>query len=223
VYNAIDKSVSDNSALNTITTPRGGQYQVVLPDGSKVWLNAASSIEFPTSFTGNTRNVSITGEAYFEVAKNAAKPFLVKTNRAVIEVLGTHFNVMAYDDEAEMKTTLLEGAVKVKSGSTSNYLRHGQQAVLNATGQTRVLDDVDVDDATAWKNGIFQFNDAGIEVIMRQASRWYDVNVSYEGQIPVKQFTGRISRKVKASELLNMLAYTGVKFRIEGKNIIVTK
>nr|WP_294944524.1 FecR family protein [uncultured Mucilaginibacter sp.] len=222
LYNAA--AIADNSptpTFNTIATPRGGQYQVILPDGTKVWLNAASSLRFPTFFTGKNREVDITGEAYFEVAKNPAMPFKVRTNRAQIEVTGTHFNVMAYDDESEMKTTLLEGAVNISSGNFSARLKPGQQAQIKANGQSRVVDDVDVDDETAWKNGIFQFRDAGVDKILRQASRWYDVDVVYKGQVPRREFNGRISRNVKASELLNMLEYTGIKMKIEGKKIIV--
>jgi transmembrane sensor len=222
IYNAA--AIADNNptpSINTIVTPRGGQYQIILPDGTKVWLNAASSLRFPTFFTGKTREVDITGEAYFEVAKNPSMPFKVKTNRAEIEVLGTHFNVMAYDDEATMKTTLLEGAVNIKNGSFSARLKPGQQAQINTSGQSKVVDDVDVDDETAWKNGIFQFRDAGVDMILRQASRWYDVDVVYKGKVPHREFNGRLSRNVKASELLNMLQYTGVQLKIEGKNIIV--
>jgi ferric-dicitrate binding protein FerR (iron transport regulator) len=192
-----------------------------LPDGTKVWLNSASSLRFPTRFTGVSRQVEITGEAYFEVTKKPAMPFRVKTNRAEIEVLGTHFNVMAYDDESIMKTTLLEGAVNIKSGTFSARLKPGQQAQINTTGQNKVINDVDLDDETAWKNGIFQFRDAEIDVILRQAARWYDVDVSYKSKVPAKEFTGRISRNVKASELLNMLKYAGINLGIEGKNIIV--
>ncbi len=224
IYKAFNHGQNDqNITLNTVSTPRGGQYQVVLSDGSKVWLNAASSLRFPAVFKGKTREVEITGEAYFEVAKNAAMPFVVKTGRFVVEVLGTHFNIMAYNNESFIKTTLLEGAVKVRSGTSINFLKPGQQALLNAQGQTKIIEDVDVDDETAWKNGLFQFKDAGIETVMRQAERWYNVTISYEGKIPVKQFTGRISRDVKVSELLNMLKYFGVNFRIDGKNITVMK
>ena len=223
VYNAVNAADRLSTEINTISTPRGGQYQVVLPDGSKVWLNAASSIKFPANFAGSSRNVSITGEAYFEVSKNPAKPFIVSTEKASIEVLGTHFNVMAYSDEADMKTTLLEGKVKVKSSFATNFLAPGEQAVLDGSGKTRIRNDIDVDDETAWKDGIFQFSDAGIKEIMRQAARWYDVTISYEGDIPTKHFSGRISRNVKASELLNMLAYTGVKYRIERNNITIIK
>ncbi len=224
IYKApIDTRNDQNIALNTISTPTGGQYQVVLSDGSKVWLNAASSLRFPAVFKGKKREVEITGEAYFEVAKNAAMPFLVKTGRSVVDVLGTHFNIMAYDNESFIKTTLLEGSVKVRSGNSINFLKPGQQALLNPQGQTSIIKDIDVDDETAWKNGLFQFKDAGIEAVMRQVERWYNIRVNYEGKIPVKQFTGRISRNVKVSELLNMLKYFDVNFKIDGRNIIVMK
>ncbi|MEZ2334363.1 FecR family protein [Mucilaginibacter sp. RCC_168] len=217
------KDADDKGAvpINTITTPRGGQYQLVLNDGSKVWLNSASSLSFPAVFTGKTRDVEITGEAYFEVAKNAAMPFRVKTNHTVIEVLGTHFNTMAYNDEAAMKTTLLEGSVKISNNNYTSILKPGQQALLNQSGEIRVVNDADAEDSIAWKDGLFQFTGASIQSIMRQAARWYDVEVSYEGQIPVREFTGRISRNVKASELLGMLKYAGVNFKIEDKHITI--
>lgn len=222
VYNAAANADANAAiSINTIATPRGGEYQVILPDDTKVWLNAASSISFPTRFTGKTRDVEITGEAYFEVTKNAAMPFHVKTYRGVIEVLGTHFNVMAYNDEKLMKTTLLEGAVNVRLGNTVSKLKPGQQAQINANGTTNVINDVDLDDEIAWKNGIFQFRDAGIAQILRQASRWYDVDVVYKSAIPQREFNGRLSRKVKASELLKMLEYTGVNVSIQGKQLIV--
>ncbi len=207
--------------INTISTPRGGQYQVVLPDGTQVWLNSASSLTFPTRFTGRSRQVKITGEAYFEVTKNTLMPFKVKTNRADIEVLGTHFNVMAYDDEVIMKTTLLEGAVSITSGTFSARLKPGQQAQIKSSGQNKIINDVDVDDETAWKNGIFQFREVGIDAILRQAARWYDVQVTYSGKVPDKVFSGRISRNVKASVLLDILKYAGVNLKIEGNKIIV--
>ena len=217
------KSKADNQpvANNVITTPRGGQYQLVLNDGSKVWLNSASSLSFPAVFTGKTRDVEITGEAYFEVAKNAAMPFRVKTNNVTVEVLGTHFNIMAYNDEAAMKTTLLEGAVKISNMQNAGFLKPGQYASLNQSGQISIADDPDAEEAIAWKNGLFQFKDAGIEAIMRQVARWYDVEVSYEGKVPVREFTGQISRNVKASELLGMLKYTGVNYKIENKHITI--
>lgn len=209
------------AVMNTVSTPRGGQYQLVLNDGSKVWLNSASSLSFPAVFTGKTRDVEITGEAYFEVAKNAAMPFRVKTNNTMVEVLGTHFNVMAYNDESVMKTTLLEGAVKISNNQFTSILKPGQQASLNQNGQIRVVDKADAEDTVAWKDGLFQFTDASIQSIMRQAARWYDVEVSYQGEIPVREFSGRISRNVKASELLSMLKYAGVNFKIENKHITI--
>jgi len=212
---------ADAPVINTISTPRGGQYQLILPDGSKVCLNSASSLTFPTKFTGKTREVTITGEAYFEVAKNPQMPFRVKSDNTTVEVLGTHFNIMAYNDESEMKTTLLEGSVKISNGTAIGILKPGQQALLNKAGRLKVLNDVDVDDEIAWKDGIFQFRDAGIDAIMRQAARWYDIEVAYEGKMPQRQFTGRISRNVKASELMNMLGYAGVKFKIEDKRITI--
>lgn len=222
IYNAAAlANTVDAPAINTISTPRGGQYQVALADGTQVWLNSASSITFPTRFTGKNREISITGEVYFEVAKNKNMPFRVKTHRADIEVLGTHFNVMAYDDEQVMKTTLLEGAVKINSGNFSAKLIPGQQSQINNNGKNKILNDVDLDDEVAWKNGIFQFRDAKIDVILRQAARWYDIDIKYLHQIPAKEFNGRISRNVKASELLNMLRYTGIDVSIKGNEIIV--
>lgn len=222
VYNAGRLQLNQPSSINTVTTPRGGQYQIVLPDGSKVWLNAASSLSFPTQFTGKIRQVSVSGEAYFEVAKNAAVPFRVKTERAGIEVLGTHFNVMAYADEQEMKTTLLEGSIKINSKNSTNLLKPGQQALVNINGRQTIDYDADTDDAVAWKNGMLQFKDAGIQEIMRQISRWYDVPVSFEGKITKRQFTGRIARNIKVPALLAMLQYMGVHVGLKNDEIVVS-
>lgn len=221
VYNTNRPDLNKSSTINTVTTPRGGEYQIVLPDGSKVWLNAASSLSFPTQFTGKVRQVSISGEAYFEVAKNAAAPFRIKTERAEIEVLGTHFNVMAYTDEQEMKTTLLKGAIRISSKNNTNILNPGQQALVNTAGQQTIDNEADLDDAVAWKNGMFQFKDASIQEIMRQVSRWYNVPVSFEGKITKRQFTGRIARNVKAPALLAMLQYMGVQVVFRNDQIIV--
>jgi transmembrane sensor len=207
--------------INTLTTPRGGQYQIILPDGSKVCLNATSSIKYPTFFSGKNRRVEITGEVYFEVAKNPVMPFIVKTSHTEIEVFGTHFDVMAYDDEEATKTTLQEGSVKIKGDKWSGVLKPGQQAVQNNHDGSSIIKEVDVDQELAWKNGLFQFTDDDIQSIMRKACRWYDLNVVYEGKIPVKQYSGRISRNVKASELLNMLKYTGVNADIKEKTIYI--
>lgn len=208
----------ENGGLNTITTPPGGQYQVILPDNSKVWLNAASSLKFPTSFNGKSRNVELIGEAYFDVAEDKSRPFIVKSRLGEIEVLGTGFNVMAYADERVMKTTLVEGSVKIK-GRETRVLKPGEQAVLNAYRMK--IANVDVQEAIAWKNNLFQFNETSIDVIMRQATRWYNVEVKYAGKIPNRSFTGKISRNVSLNEFLEMLKYTGVNFKIEGKQITV--
>jgi hypothetical protein len=220
VYTAAKNSEPDLvPAINTLVTPRGGQYQIVLPDGSKVWLNATSSIKYPTFFKGKDRRVEITGEVYFEVAKNPSMPFIVKTNNTEIEVLGTHFNVMAYDDEEATKTTLEEGSVKIRNGKWSGILKPGQQAIESKQDGVNTIKDIDVEQELAWKNGLFQFTDDDIQSIMRQVCRWYDLSVVYEGKVPVKQYSGRIARNVKVSELLNMLKYTGVNSEIKEKTI----
>lgn len=215
------QNASGAVVINKVSTPRGGQFQVVLPDGSKAWLNAASSLSFPTAFNAEKREVSMTGEVYFEIEKSKA-PFVVASPKGDIQVLGTHFNVMAYDDEKAMETTLLEGSVKLTSGAASRILKPGEQAVSAAPGELKLNAAVDVDEVMAWKNGLFNFNDGSIESVMRQVSRWYDVDVVFEGKLPQKQLTGNISRNVKASEVLAMLNYTGINFKIQGKKIIVT-
>ena len=208
---------------NTISTPRGGTYQVILPDETKVWLNALSSLRFPTSFTGKQRNVEITGEAYFEVSKNKSMPFIVNANGMNVEVLGTHFNVMAYEDEGEQKTTLLEGSVKVNKNNKIVLLKPGQQAKLAKTNNDlNVANDVDVDEETAWRNGMFQFNNADIAEVMKQIARWYDVDVSYSGAKPTDHFTGKIPRNSSLSKVLKILELSDAHFRVEGKKIIVT-
>jgi transmembrane sensor len=207
---------------NTMNIPRGKQYQLILPDGSHVWLNAASSIRYPAAFTGKERKVEITGEAYFEVAKNTARPFRVKIGEAEVEVLGTHFNIMAYEEEATVRTTLLEGAVKVTRAHASHLLRPGQEAELNKTDEgITVIDDAPVSEAVAWKNGLFFFNRASLSTVMRQIARWYDVQIVYEGEIPDMEFGGKISRHSNVSEVLKILELSKVHFRIEGKKIVV--
>jgi transmembrane sensor len=208
---------------NTLSTPRGGQYQLVLPDGSIVWLNAASSIRYPTAFAGNERRVEVTGEAYFEVTKNAAMPFTVKMNNdAEVEVLGTHFNINAYNDEPATKITLLEGSIKV-SGKTRNVvIKPGQQARLTDQNNTlKVADDTDVEEVMAWRNGAFQFGGADIQTVMRQISRWYDVEVEYKGNISL-HFAGTMSRNVNISQVLEMLEKAGgLKTAVTGRKITV--
>ena len=218
---------SDEAFYNTISTPRGGQYQVTLADGTKVWLNAASSIRFPVLFKGKERKVEITGEAYFEVAKNKAMPFKVKANSSEIEVLGTHFNVNSYDDEASIKTTLLEGKVKVSvpaiaGNQSSKFLLPGQQADINKEGKINVMDNADTEEAVAWMNGHFQFKSADLKMILRQISRWYDVDVEYKGNANL-HFTGQLTRNENVSKVFEKLVLTGeVHFKIDGKRIIVS-
>lgn len=227
IINGTEVTENDAAFYNTISTPRGGQYQVTLADGSKVWLNAASSIRFPVLFTGKERNVEITGEAYLEVAKNREKPFKVKAGKSEIEVLGTHFNVNAYDDEPAIRTTLLEGLVKVTSkGSVSAqtpvFLQPGQQSGINKEGRISVVKNPDVEEVLAWKNGRFQFNSADLKTILRQISRWYDVDVIYKGNANL-HFTGQLTRNDNVSKVFEKLAMTGeVHFKIEGRKIIVT-
>lgn len=207
--------------FNTISTPRGGQYQLILADGTKVWLNAASSLKFPTAFAGKERKVELLGEAYFEVAKNAAKPFKVEVDGMEVEVLGTHFNINSYDDEASTRTTLLEGSIQINKNNRSSLLRPGQQARLNREGEIRIIEHADVEEAIAWKEGKFQFDRADIHQVMRQISRWYDVEVQFKGIIP-KHFGGTISRSVNLSKVLNMLELTGeVRFRVEDHKVLV--
>jgi len=210
-------------SYNSIETPRGGQYHLTLADGTLVWLNAASSIKYPTAFTGNERRVEITGEAYFEVKHNAAKPFRVVCNGQLVEDLGTHFNINAYSDENAVKTTLLEGSVAVSWAGQNKILKPGEQSQLEG-GNIRVAN-VNVDEVIAWKNGLFDFKDANIRTVMRQLARWYNVDVEYQGKIPEILFTGKLHRDVNASQVLDILSYFKVHFKIENggaqKKIIV--
>ena len=208
---------------NTISTPRGGQYQLTLADGSQVWLNAESSITFPTSFSGNQRQVKITGEAYFEIAHDADKPFHVNVNEMDVKVIGTHFNVNAYKDEAEIKTTLLEGSVQVTYNEQAKIISPRQQLILNnKSGKMVVEKNINIDEIMAWKNGKFYFNEANIQLIMKQVSRWYNVDVEYKGEVN-KLFEGTISRQVSVEDIFKILSATGgVHFAIEGRKIIVS-
>jgi transmembrane sensor len=206
---------------NTISTPRGGEYQIVLPDGTKVWLNAASSLRFPSVFSASERNVELTGEAYFEVAKFKNKPFKVNVNKMGIEVLGTHFNVNAYADESSIKTTLLEGSVKLSSGNNQKLLIPGQQASLNSKSGFDIKA-VNVEEAVAWKNGYFIFDNENIQDIMRKVARWYDVEVVYQGKIDEGSYGGTVSRFNSVAGVLRSLELTGtVHFKTEGRRITV--
>ena len=206
---------------NTLTTARGEVFPLILSDGSKVWLNAASSIHFPVAFTGNKRIVEITGEAYFEIAKNKTMPFIVRVNGAEIQVVGTQFNVMAYNDEATVNTTLLEGSVKFEKNGNSIFLRPGEQSQLGLNGKINVVNDVNIKKVMAWKNGFFDFEGSDFETVAKQLSRWYDVEVKYNRKID-EQFYAEIPRNTKLSVVLKALELTGkVNFKIEGRNIIV--
>jgi transmembrane sensor len=210
----------------TVIVPKARKEKLVLPDGSIVWLNAASSISFPTSFSGAKREVAITGEAYFEVAKNASMPFIVTTNGMKVEVLGTHFNINSYSDEPVIKTTLLEGKVKVTTVNGSHagnvFLLPGQQSQLNSRGDIKLIHDVDVEETVAWKDGKFNFNGNDIESVMRQLEKWYDVKVEYKGALTKEGFVGIISRQVNISRILAMLESTrAVSFEIKGRRVIV--
>jgi len=216
-----NNSSSTVLAYNTATTPKGGQYQFILSDGTKVWLNSASSIKYPVTFVGNERKVELTGEAYFEVAHNAAKPFRVVSAGQTVEVLGTHFDVNAYRDESEVKTTLLQGSVRVSSTNGSTIIKPGEQARFN-NGKIAVVQDVDLDAAVAWKNGLFYFEDNNIQEVMRQLARWYDVDVKYSGELPARRFSGEISRNVNASQILDILSFKKIHYKIQGKTIVVT-
>lgn len=208
---------------NVISTPRGGIYAIVLPDGTKVWLNAASALKFPTFFSGSDRTVALTGEAYFEVAQNAEQPFRVICGKETIEVLGTHFNISNYSDETTITTTLLEGSIRVKAGQQSQVLQPGQQSVINTADDVnnQKLTAANTDEVMAWKNGMFYFNNADISTIMRQVARWYDVEVEFQGPLPADEFKGKISRDVNASQVLQILALSGINFKIEGRKIIL--
>ena len=222
VYDANSANGDKGAALNNIlTTPRGGQYQLVLSDGTKVWLNAASSLKFPAIFTGKERNVELVGEAYFEVAKNKNMPFRVSTGKLNIEVLGTHFNVSAYQDDDAIKTTLLEGSVKLTTANSQALLKPGEQATLGQ--QQRInIQSINTDEAVAWKNGYFVFNNENIQCIMKKISRWYDVEVVYSGKVDENDFGGTVSRFDSVNEVLRSLELTGtVHFKLDGRRITV--
>jgi ferric-dicitrate binding protein FerR (iron transport regulator) len=221
-YTTNDKVSSEETAFNLITTPRGGKYQVELADGTRVWLNSATSLKYPANFTGKERRVELSGEAYFEVAKNPSKPFLVTVNGVTVRVLGTHFNIMGYNDEKAVKTTLLEGSVKLSYNAHEALLKPGEQGLLNTSQTGFEVSNVDVDDVVAWKNGFFAFNNEDIQTIMKRISRWYDVDVVFPEQFKRKNFGGTVSCFDDVSQVLKSLELTGsIHFKIEGRRIIV--
>ncbi|WP_161603042.1 FecR family protein [Pedobacter arcticus] len=224
VYNVIGDE-KEPATLNTIETPNGGQYQVNLPDGTKVWLNAGTKLSFPTFFVGNERKVELKGEAYFEVAKNAKKPFKVKmSNQAEVVVLGTHFNISAYEEEKEINTTLLEGSVVVKIGQKTAKISPGQQALVNKSDKNiELVDDVNVNQVVAWKNGFFSTEGISLHELMKQVEKWYDVRVIYQDDVQV-DFVARLPRNITLLELINLLELTKqVHFKIDKNTLTVMK
>jgi transmembrane sensor len=241
----VDKN-AQRPLFNTLTTNRGEQSPpLILSDGTKVWLNALSSIRFPVAFTGNSRNVEITGEVFFEIASlpltpsggggtKGKMPFIVSVNGKVeVEALGTQFNVNAYADEESIKTTLIEGAVRVRSeaGSprpdgntqTSVILKPGEQAVVTTNNKLQTTNSVDINQVIAWKNGVFDFNHANLQTVLKQLARWYDIDVKFEGPVPTKTYRGKITRDQTLSQMIKILQDVEVNFRIEGRTLIVAK
>lgn len=220
-YQVLNQHASE-IVYNTLRTPRGGTFKLILPDGTRAWLNAASSLRFPTAFSGTTRSVEITGEVYFEVAEDAAKPFEVTVDGMQIKVLGTHFDVMAYDDEPTIKTTLLEGSVKIMKGNASTMLLPGQQAEMTKDGKMLVNSHIEEDEVVSWTRNLFWFDDQDIYSIMREVARWYNADVVIQGEIP-EHFTGSIPRNVAVSRVFQVLQETGkIHYRIDNHKIIVT-
>jgi hypothetical protein len=205
---------------NTLSNPRGSKVvSLILSDGTQVWLNAETSLTYPTAFAGRERKVTITGEAYFEVSHNASMPFKVMKGETEITVLGTHFNVNAYDNESSIKVTLLQGSVKVQNGSSSQIIKPGEQA--RVAGGIKVINEVNVDQVMAWKNGRFSFDHAGIKTVMRELSRWYDLDVEYEGVPTNDLFGGDIQRDLPLSKTLDFLKQSQVHFEVKGRKVIV--
>jgi ferric-dicitrate binding protein FerR (iron transport regulator) len=223
-YDAVGQASAEIS-YNTISAPRGRQFQLVLPDGSRVWLNAASSLSYPTAFSSRERSVKINGEAYFEIARDEQRPFKVNIDDETgIQVLGTRFNVHAYPEEAYIKTTLLQGSVRMINGQQQALLAPGQAAQIPrgaASQPIQIINNADPGKALAWKNGLFDFEDTSLEEVMRQLARWYDIEIVYETGIPPIVFGGKISRDMMLSDLLKVLDDSEVHFRTEGRRLIV--
>jgi len=223
-YHADNKADAGTTALyNTMSTPRGGNYFLILEDGTKVWLNAASSLKYPVAFKSAERLVELTGEAYFEVAKNKNRPFKVVSAEQTVEVLGTHFNINSYSNEVAIKTTLLEGSVKISAGENSAIIKPGEQSAYNpaASKPLTVSATINTNEVIAWKNGKFIFDEADIRTVLRQLERWYDVDVVFTGKIPTDHFRGTIPKNVNLSQVLKVLEQSGVNFKIEGKKIVI--
>lgn len=216
------KKTNDEIVYNIISTPKGGEYQLILPDGTKVWLNSMSSLRFPVTFSGKERRVELIGEGYFEVAKDKTKPFYVQAKDMEIRVLGTHFNISSFADESQIKTALLEGSVKINRGNKEAILTPGQEAVAYNGKSGFTTQDADIEQTMAWRNGYFLFRDESIESLMRRISRWYNVEIAYEDNLEGKTFGGKFSKNSTLSELLKSLELTGtVKFKMHERRVTV--
>lgn len=212
---------SGTPALNVLSTPKGRQFRVVLPDGTAVWLNAASAITYPTVFNGSERRVEITGEAYLEVAANARQPFYVSINKQTsVQVLGTSFNVNAYTDEPVMKTTLLQGSVKVVQDGKAHLLKPGEEAIAASNSAVRVQP-ANIEKAVAWRKGIFDAEGEGTDAFLRQLARWYDLEIVYRGPVPEKKFHGKLGRDLQLSQVLEVLDQFNIHYQLEGKVLTI--
>lgn len=218
-----DAAAAGEITYNTMTTPRGRKFQLVLPDGTKVWLNAASSLRYPTAFTGTERRVEMTGEAYFDVAHDAKHPFFVSIQgKTDVQALGTEFNIHAYADEQHIQATLLEGSVRVRNGSGSRVLTPGQQARIEQSNGAMTIVQPDLEQVVAWKSGFFIFQGAPLREVMRQLARWYDIDVIYEGNVPDQIFEGELPQSLQLSQVIRILTKVNIKFRIEeNKRLVV--
>ncbi|HEY6899299.1 MAG TPA: FecR domain-containing protein [Puia sp.] len=224
-YNKASDEKTTAALYNVLTTPRAGQFSLTLPDGSKVWLNNATTLRYPVSFSGNSREVELNGEAYFEIAKDASHPFRVAVHKggqnSTIEVLGTSFNIMAYEDEGAQRTTLVEGSVRFVHEGASALLKPEEQSVLDPSGNIKTLRHVDVAEVTAWKNGFFHFDHASLETTMRQLARWYDIDVEYNGTVKPQEYMGKIQRNLPLSAVLKGLTRDDIHFELEGRKLVV--
>jgi transmembrane sensor len=219
IYNSTGEGV-----LNTTTTPNGRQFNLTLSDGTRVWMNAASSITYPAVFNGTSRRVSITGEVYFEVAKDKLKPFAVDvSDKASIEVLGTSFNVKAYEEEDAIKATLLEGSVRVNANKKSAILKPGQQVQIGLHENIKLLSEADLPQVMAWKNGLFNFNGYDVRSVMREIGRWYNLEIQYESEPEPRIFRGKMQRNLSLDQLMLALKSQNIHCRIDGRKLIITR
>lgn len=215
-------SSAPTTSYNTLTTPRSGQFEIRLPDGTHVWMNNASSLRYPVSFTGAEREVELTGEAYFEIAPNPSNPFRVKVRGETITVLGTRFDILSYEEEGSVRTTLVEGKIKVADGKKERILKPGEQVAIDQQGNWQWEKGVDTTEIIDWKNGFFHFDHADLPAVMRQLARWYDVEVQYQGTIPPQQYQGEIRRDLTLKQVLDNLGGKDIHFHLEDRKLLVT-